>query len=180
MAPLRTMENIALVGFMGAGKSSVALLVARRLGFQIVDTDKMIEEETGRTVEQIFSEDGEGKFREWERKIVKALTHLSQTIISTGGGLVVDPANLESLRRHSLGICLWASPETIWERVRHQNHRPLLKGPDPLETIRRLLVSREKFYRQADALVNTDGRSTRQVAHQVLHHYQLAARDRSA
>src|ERR1700687_1829594 len=107
MPPLRTMENIALVGFMGAGKSSVALLVARRLGFQIVDTDKMIEDETGRTVEQIFSEDGESKFREWERKMVKALTHLSQTIISTGGGLVVDPANLQSLRRHSLVLCLW-------------------------------------------------------------------------
>lgn len=174
------MENIALVGFMGAGKSSVALLVARRLGFQVMDTDKMIEDEAGKTVEQIFAEEGESAFREWERKTVKALTQLSQTIISTGGGLVVDPANLQSLRRHSLVICLWASPETIWERVRHQKHRPLLKGPNPLETIRRLLASREKFYRQADALVNTDGRSTRQVAHQVLYHYQLAARNRSA
>ena len=173
------MENIALVGFMGAGKSSVALLVARRLGFQVVDTDKMIEDEAGKTVEQIFAEDGENTFREWERGVVKTLNQLSQTIISTGGGLVVDPANLQSLRRHSLVICLWASPETIWDRVRHQKHRPLLKGPNPLETIRRLLGSREKFYRQADALVNTDGRSTRQVAHQVLHHYDLAARDRS-
>jgi len=78
------------------------------------------------------------------------------------------------LKRHSLVVCLWASPEKIWERVRGQTHRPLLNEPDPLEKIRRLLADREPYYRQADVLLNTEMRSLKDVAQQVIHQFHTA------
>ena len=88
--------------------------------------------------------------------------------------LAAQPDNLASLKEHSLVVCLWASPDVIWERVRHQTHRPLLNDPDPLGQIRALLAAREPFYRQADVLVNTEMRSVKEVAHHVLHHFHAA------
>ena len=85
-----------------------------------------------------------------------------------------DEANLASLKTHALVICLWASPETIWERVRGHDHRPLLNEPDPLAKIRELLAAREPYYRQADVLVNTEMRSVREVAQHVIHQFHMA------
>src|SRR5262249_10913977 len=96
-----------------------------------------------------------------------------QTVIATGGGLAINPSNLASLKTHALVVCLWASPQTIWERVRRQSHRPLLQGPDPLSTLKRLLKEREPFYRQADVLVNTELRSIRDIASYVSHQFRL-------
>ena len=89
-------------------------------------------------------------------------------------GLPTNPANLASLKSHSLVICLWASPERIYERVRDQSHRPLLHDPDPLGKIRSLLATRENFYKQADVLINSDLRSAREVAQQVINQFRLA------
>jgi shikimate kinase len=88
------------------------------------------------------------------------------------------PENLTRLRTHALIVCLWASPEKIWERVRNQSHRPLLRGPDPQAKIRELLATREPFYRQADVLLNTELRSIREVAQQVVHQFRLEASSR--
>ena len=88
--------------------------------------------------------------------------------------LVADPSNLASLKSHALVICLWASPETIWERVRAQTHRPLLQTPDPQARIRELLEQRGPGYRQADVLVHTGFRSPKEVAQQVLHQFLMA------
>ena len=85
-----------------------------------------------------------------------------------------DPANLASLKTHALVICLWASPETIWERVRGHNHRPLLNEADPPAKIRELLAARDGHYRQADVLVNTEMRSAREVAQHVVHQFHMA------
>lgn len=156
---------------MGTGKSSVGALVAARLQFSLVDTDQWIESRAGKTIGEIFAQEGEAKFRELERAVLIELEGRAGLVISTGGGLIVDPANLQSLRRHAFIVCLWASPETIWKRVRHQRKRPLLQTPEPLETIRELLAKRERFYRKADALVNTERRTLGQVAQQVIHHY---------
>jgi shikimate kinase len=160
----RAIHNLVLIGFMGSGKSSIGRLVAARLGFDFVDTDAWIEARTGRSVTRVFAEEGEAVFRQYEREAVAAAALLRRTVIATGGGLPVDPANLASLRAHALVICLWAAPETIWERVRHQVHRPLLRTADPRARIRELLAEREPFYRQADVLVNTQSRSIQQVA----------------
>jgi shikimate kinase len=102
------------------------------------------------------------------------LTQRKRTVISTGGGLPADEANLASLKSHAFVVCLWASPDRILERVRHQTHRPLLNDPNPVAKIRSLLAAREPFYRQADVLLNTEMRSVREVAQQVIHQFQMA------
>jgi shikimate kinase len=170
----RAIHNLALVGFMGTGKSSVGQLVAAQLHFRFVDTDELIEGRAGRSIPGIFASEGEERFREYERAVVEELNTRHRTVVATGGGLVTNPENLASLKMHALVICLWASPETIWERVRHQTHRPLLQNPEPLKKIRELLARREPFYRQADVLVNTEMRSIKEVVHQVMHQFRLA------
>jgi shikimate kinase len=170
----RRIANIALIGFMGAGKTSVGRLVADHLRFDYLDTDEMIQSRTGRTITDIFAKDGEPAFRALEQQVVEELTGRVKTVISTGGGLPVNPQNLASLKTHALVVCLWASPEKIWERVRSQSHRPLLRGPNPQAKIQELLATREPFYRQADVLLNTDIRSVREVAQQVIYQFKLA------
>ena len=159
---------------MGTGKSSVGQLVASHLHFEFLDTDQMIENRAGKTISEIFAQEGEAAFRECERRIVQELAAKQRTVIATGGGLPADAANLESLRAHALLVCLWASPEKIWERVKSQTHRPLLHDPDPLAKIRGLLAVREGSYRKADVLINTEMRSLREVAQQVIHQFQSA------
>ena len=170
----RSIQNIALIGFMGTGKSSVAQLVAAQLHFSFLDTDHVIEARAGKSISELFAQEGEPAFRELERRVVEELAMRRKTVISTGGGLSANAANLASLKTHALVVCLWASPERIWERVRGQSHRPLLNEPDPLGKIRSLLTAREPFYRQADILLNTELRSVREVAQQVIHQFQTA------
>lgn len=174
MSIARQIHNIALIGFMGTGKSSVGQIAAAQLHFTFLDTDHVIESRAGKTISEIFTQQGEPAFRDLEKKIVAELAHRKKTVISTGGGLPVGPGNLDNLKTHSLVVCLWASPEKIWERVRGQTHRPLLNEPDPLEKIRRLLAEREPYYRQADVLLNTEMRSLKDVAQQVIHQFHTA------
>ena len=174
--PDRHIVNLALIGFMGTGKTSVGKLVAEQLHFEFLDTDELIQSRTGRTIAEIFSKDGEQVFRELERQVVEQLAQRTRTVISTGGGLPANRNNLDQLKSHALTICLWASPEKIWERVRHQSHRPLLHDADPQKKIQDLLKVREPFYKQADVLVNTDLRSPREVAQQVALQFKLATR----
>ena len=174
----RNLVNLALIGFMGTGKSSVGRLVADQLRFEFVDTDHLIETRAGKSINDIFSQNGEPAFRELESNLVQELASLRQTVISTGGGLPTNPTNLERLKQHALVVCLWSSPEKIFERVRDQPHRPLLKTPDPLGKIRSLLTARAPFYRQADILLNSEFRSIREVAQQVIIQFRLATGQR--
>lgn len=176
MQSVRSIQNIALIGLMGTGKTTIGKLVAARLDFEWLDTDTRIESRAGKTITRIFMEDGEAWFREHERAVVAELAACRRTVIATGGGLGADPVNLESLRSHAFLVCLWASPETILERVRHHDHRPLLQTQDPLERIRELLASRERFYRQADLLVSTDFRSPHEVAQVVVSQFRREAK----
>ena len=170
----RHVENLTLVGFMGTGKSSVGRVVAQLLRYEFVDTDEILEQRAGLPISRIFAEQGEEAFRRMERELVAEMASWKQRVIATGGGLAANTDNLASLHTHSLLICLWASPEAIWERVRHQSHRPLLQDPDPLGRIRTLLEQRGPFYRQADILINSGTRSVREVAQQVVHEFNLA------
>ena len=174
----RRIVNLALIGFMGAGKTSIGRLVAEQLHFDYLDTDELIQSRTGRSITEIFKTDGEPAFRALERQVVNELASRTNTVIATGGGLPTNPANLDSLKTHALVVCLWASPGKIWERVKNQTHRPLLHDPDPQKKIRDLLAAREQFYRQADVLVNTDIRSAREVAQHVVHQFRLEAFER--
>jgi len=170
----RDIRNLALIGFMGTGKSTVGRFVADHLQFELLDTDALIEAHVGKTITEIFRDDGETAFRELERATVRELAARSKLVIATGGGLPVFFDNLAVLKTCALTVCLWASPETIYERVREHTHRPLLQDPDPLAKIRSLLAKREPFYRQADVLINIEMRSIREVATQVLHQFHSA------
>ena len=176
MAAPRDIRNLALVGFMGVGKSTVGRILAEQLRFDFLDTDERIEREAGRSVRQIFAEHGEPVFRGMERRLVQSLADRDRLIISTGGGLIVDPENLADLRQHAMVVCLWASPETIYERVRYQSHRPLLQAPDPLAKIRELLAQRESAYRQADVLVGVERRNAREIAQHIVHQFNAMKR----
>ncbi|HEV2455532.1 MAG TPA: shikimate kinase, partial [Verrucomicrobiae bacterium] len=98
----RQIVNIALIGFMGTGKTSVGRLVAEQLHFNYLDTDEMIQTATGKTIAEIFSANGEPAFRALEEKIVQELAGKDRTVISAGGGLPINPANLASLKAHAL------------------------------------------------------------------------------
>ncbi|HEU6448642.1 MAG TPA: shikimate kinase [Verrucomicrobiae bacterium] len=169
----RHIVNIALIGFMGTGKTSVGRLVADLLQFDYLDTDEMIQSATGKTIAEIFLREGEPAFRSLEEKVVEEISHRKNLVISTGGGLPINPKNLDGLKSNSLVVCLWASPEKIWERVKSQTHRPLLQDENPKAKICELLAAREPFYKQADVLINTELRSMREVALQVVHQFRL-------
>jgi shikimate kinase len=162
---------------MGTGKSSVGRLAAAHLHFRFVDTDELIESRAGRSIGEIFSQAGEEVFRGIEKQVVSELSKVQRTVVSTGGGLAANDENLASLKQHALVVCLWASPEAIWERVHTQTHRPLLQGADPMIRIRELLVKREPFYKRADVLINTEMRSIKEVTQQVLHQFHIARTD---
>lgn len=168
----RTYSNLALIGFMGTGKSSVGQMLAHEMHFKFLDTDHWIEEQAGASITDIFKHAGESSFRELEAQVVEELGQKEGYVIATGGGLGANPELLSSLKRHSLTVCLWASPETIFNRVSHQSHRPLLRTEDPLGRIKSLLAEREPVYRQADVLINTELRSLREIVHQIVHHFQ--------
>ena len=184
MENTRHIRNLALIGFMGTGKSSVGRLVASILHFTFLDTDDVIEARAGATIAEIFKHQGEPTFRAMEMRIVEELKKRDKTVVSTGGGLPANEQNMTSLKSHALTICLWASPEKIYHRVKDQKHRPLLNEPDPIEKIRKLLAERERFYRQADVLINTEFRSQKEVAQQVINQFRMATvvrpTDRSA
>jgi shikimate kinase len=170
----RHIQNLALVGFMGTGKSTVGKMLAEHLHYTYIDTDDLLEHRAGKSISAIFESEGEEKFRALEHQLVLELSNCERSVISTGGGLAAHRNNLELLKSFAVVICLWASPETILERVRHQHHRPLLKDPDPLARIKFLLAQREPFYKQSDILISTENRHSREVVQHVIHQYQLA------
>ena len=174
MTAARQLHNLTLIGFMGVGKSAIGRLVSRILHYDLIDTDEMIEQRAGKKISAVFAEDGEPAFREFERALVAEMPNWRRKVIATGGGLGANVENIASLKTHSLVVCLWATPETIWKRVGHQSHRPLLQDPDPLARIRSLLETRAPLYKQADVLINTEHRDSREVADHVLHQFRLA------
>ena len=149
--------NVALFGFMGVGKSAVGKLLAEELGLSFVDLDQEIVSRTGRSIESIFQEDGEVRFREIERVVTKEYSALDGQVIACGGGTVIDPENLENLRRSSRMMLLTAEPEVILERVEAKGDvRPLLNVDDRLGKIRSLLSKRwPRYIEAADIIIDT-------------------------
>jgi shikimate kinase len=161
-------KNIVLIGFMGSGKTSVGREIARRLGWEFVDTDELVETTAGRTIPDIFAKEGEPTFRRIESKVVQEVASREHAIIATGGGVVLRPENVAALRANGVLVLLDASPETLFERIRGETHRPLLQVADPVGRIRELLAQRQPFYAQADVVVDTTGRTVSDVADEVL------------
>lgn len=169
-------ENLALIGFMGSGKSVIGKKLSRRLGFEFVDTDRLIETRAGMKISEIFDTHGEAHFRAMESQIVEELRDAKASVIATGGGLVTHNSNLERLKSFSMVVCLCASAEEIWNRVRRSQHRPLLQRPDAQEFITQKLKERMPIYRQADVLVTTEGRSANAVVEIIAHQFEKQRR----
>ena len=160
---------------MGCGKTAVGRVVAKVGGFEFLDTDQFIEEHVGMSIPRIFEEHGEKTFRRYEREVVMRLAERRDTVIATGGGLLVDHANMDTMKRYAMVFCLWASPESIWRRVKGQSHRPLLNTDDPKQRIIDLLEERKSAYGRSDMLINTEYRSARDVANLILSQFRQAA-----
>ena len=151
--------NIVLIGFMGVGKTSVGQKLAERLGRRFVDTDGLIEEERGMTVREVFERDGEPSFRETERGVVARVAKLRDRVVSTGGGTVLDPRNVERLKEEGgVLVHLTLPPEVIRERVGGGRSRPLLPGDGPGEAFEAFFRAREVLYRACcDVTVDRNG-----------------------
>ncbi|MCX7776793.1 MAG: 3-dehydroquinate synthase [Armatimonadetes bacterium] len=161
-------RNIALIGFMGSGKSEVGKKIAQMLGMKFVDTDAIIEQRTKMSISEIFRTHGEAWFREIEKEVVKEVASKSGLVISTGGGVPTFEENMQALRSNGLLFYLRASPITLWRRIKDAQDRPLLDVSDRFSRMLELLERREMFYRRADFVIQTDELSVSEVASQIV------------
>jgi shikimate kinase len=162
-------RNIFLVGLMGAGKTTVARQLARRLGKTFYDTDHEIERRTGVRVQVIFEIEGEPGFRAREAQMVESLTALPDVVLGTGGGVVLKPENRALLASRGFVIYLRAQPRDLYQRTRHDKSRPLLATDDPLARLEELQRVRDPLYREvADLIVDTGRQSVGALVDQLL------------
>lgn len=164
--------NITLIGYRGTGKSTVARLLAGRLGWDWVDADACVEERANRTISEIFAAEGEQGFRDRESALINELTARDRIVIAAGGGAVLKSENRLAIRQSGFVVWLVASPQVIHQRITSDpasaHRRPPLTHFDAIEEIHRLLVQREPLYREcADLVVDSEHQSPEQVAQQI-------------
>ncbi len=160
--------NIFLVGLMGAGKTSVGKLLARRLGKIFCDCDHEIERATGVKVAVIFEIEGEAGFRAREEKVLAELAGRRDIVLATGGGAVLSAENRKRLSENGVVVYLRAAAADLWARTRHDKNRPLLNTADPLSRLQQLYDERDPLYREvADIVVDTGDQSLGSLAHKV-------------
>lgn len=162
------MTHVVLTGFMAVGKTAVGRRLARRLGRPFIDTDQLIEARAGMPIPKIFEEHGEKWFRDLESKVIAELEPDEPSVIATGGGTFVRPANRKRLRQLGVTVCLVTAIETILDRVSRNEKRPLAQGPESRERLQLLLEERMPSYRKADVIVETDALSIEQSTQRVL------------
>lgn len=161
--------NIYLVGLMGAGKTSVGKLLARRLGKIFCDSDHEIERATGVRIPVIFEIEGEPGFRNRESRMLIELTKRNNIVLATGGGVILAEQNRRLLQSlPGKVVYLRATPPDLWQRTRHDRNRPLLQTPDPLARLSELFQERDPLYREvADVIVDTGNQSVSSLAHRL-------------
>lgn len=161
--------NVALIGFMGTGKTAVGKFLAKKLDKYFVELDALIERKVGKTISEIFRNEGEIAFREMEIAIVREVSEKENQVIACGGGVVLNKINIDRLHKNSSIVCLTASPSVILMRTSVSNERPLLDTQDRLSSIRELLKFRKPFYeRAADYQINTSRLSIEAIADQLV------------
>jgi len=169
--------SLYLVGMMGAGKTTVGRLLARRLKLRFYDSDHEIERRCGVKVPLIFDIEGEAGFRARESQVLAELTALDSVVLATGGGTVLAEENRRRLAAGGTVVYLCAQPEDLYERVRQDRNRPLLATADPLARLRELFVQRDPLYRAvADHVVDTGRQTVQSLARALVDQLQLADR----
>jgi len=156
---------------MGTGKSSAGRLVAERLEMEFLDMDDEIVRREGCSIPDIFRDRGEPAFREIERALVIELSNRTGLVISTGGGIVLNPENIRDFSRRGLVICLHAAPETILRRVEKDQNRPLLQGGDRMAKITDLLGRRQALYDAIPVKIDTEGHQPSDTADAIIQTY---------
>ena len=165
----RPVNWVALAGFMGTGKSRVGWELSRALALHFVDTDKLITRVVGKSIPEVFAQEGEGYFRACEQEVVQRVTRLDHAVISLGGGTFIHEENRRVLLGRGPVVVLWATPETVYARTKHSD-RPLLRTDDPMGRIRHLMDEREPVYKQGTIHVHSDGRPSEEIVEEVIEH----------
>ena len=162
-------DNIFLVGMMGAGKTTVGRMLARRLKRTFYDSDEEIERRCGVRIPVIFDIEGEAGFRARETQAIAELCTLDGVVLATGGGAVLAEENRRRMAAHGTVVYLHARPGYLWQRVRHDRNRPLLAAPDPQKKLEELYAVRDPLYREvADIVVDTGRQSVQTLAKELL------------
>lgn len=162
--------NIALIGFMGTGKTVAGQALAGKLGRKFVELDSLIEKKAGKTIPEIFQQDGEVAFRELEIEVAKEVSERKNLVIACGGGIVLNKINIDRLKQEAIIVYLTASPMVTLKRTLGDGQtRPLLHVRDKLSEIRELLKFRKPYYeRAADIEINTSRLNTDSVVEQII------------
>lgn len=167
-------KPLCLIGMMGAGKTHVGQALAQIMGVEFIDTDAVIEQATGQTIAQIFSNQGEPAFRTLESETIRALIKANPAaIIATGGGCITTPSVREALANQAHTCWLQATPEAIYARIKDDTARPLLQTKNPLQTLTELSAAREQHYKQAHIHTSTESEDPAAIAHDIIN--QLSA-----
>ncbi len=161
-------KNIYLIGFMGAGKTSVGKILAEKLQLEFCDLDELIEAECGKTISSIFSDHGEAFFRELESKTLRSVSQNGGQIVATGGGVVLRQSNWKIMKEEGITIYLKASPDVLWNRIKNDTSRPLLQVEKPFEKVRELLSLRMPLYEKADIVIETENKSPENIADNII------------
>ncbi len=165
-------RSIVLVGMMGAGKTTLGRRVAQALDFPFADVDVEIEKAAGLTINEIFAKYGEPHFRDGERRVLSRLLGDGPQVLATGGGAFMNAETRAAIARAGVSVWIEADPAVLYQRLRHKTNRPLLAGPDPEGTLRRLVAERYPVYALADVTV-----ASRDVSKDVMTDEILAALD---
>lgn len=153
---------------MGAGKTTIGKLLAKRLDKIFIDSDHEIEQRTGVNIPLIFELEGEAGFRARESAVIEDLTQQQDIVLATGGGVVLSLQNRSNLRRNGTVVYLRAKVEDLWHRTRHDKNRPLLQTADPLAKLKELFAQRDPLYREvADITVDSGAQSVHALVHQI-------------
>ena len=161
---MQNVNNIYLVGMMGAGKTTIGRQLARRLQLRFVDSDHEIEARTGVHIPLIFDIEGEAGFRRREAQVLADLTRERGLVLATGGGAVLAAENRANLAANGLVIYLCVAPLLLWERLRQDKKRPLLRVADPLAKLVELHEQRDPLYREVADIIVEGGSSSHQLA----------------
>lgn len=165
-------KRIALIGFMATGKSTIGPLLAEALGYRFVDTDVLVEKNMNMKITDIFSEFGEDAFREAEHQALKEVLKEENIVLSTGGGIILFERNRRLLAEKAFVVSLSAKPETIFQRVKGDETRPLLNCEDPLERIRKMLSDRQQYYDCCDYKISTEDWTAVQCSQKIIEAYR--------